>query len=69
MARVAGRGYRGIPEAVTVAGGTTAVWLAHGFTYGHLYALGTVSASAARTRTTWEHPRIGGDHADSGLEP
>ncbi|MET8137031.1 hypothetical protein ABZV24_34775 [Streptomyces sp. NPDC005251] len=32
-----GRGYSGIPEAVTVAGGTTAVWLAHGFTYGYLY--------------------------------
>ncbi|WP_329595994.1 hypothetical protein OIE43_00225 [Streptomyces pseudovenezuelae] len=32
-----GRGYSGIPEAVTVAGGTTVVWLAHGFTYGYLY--------------------------------
>ncbi|MEV6534926.1 hypothetical protein AB0M86_35995 [Streptomyces sp. NPDC051639] len=32
-----GRGYSGLPEAVTVAGGTTAVWLAHGFTYGYLY--------------------------------
>ncbi|MFF8931493.1 hypothetical protein ACF1AO_29980 [Streptomyces longwoodensis] len=32
-----GRGYSGLPETVTVAGGTTAVWLAHGFTYGFLY--------------------------------
>ncbi|MEU6990875.1 hypothetical protein ABZ953_09515 [Streptomyces sp. NPDC046465] len=30
-------GYSGLPEAVTVAGGPTCVWLAHGFTYGYLY--------------------------------
>jgi hypothetical protein len=30
-------GYSGVPEAVTVAGGATCVWLAHGFTYGYLY--------------------------------
>ncbi|MGV9455163.1 hypothetical protein [Streptomyces sp. NPDC003635] len=32
-----GRGYSGLPEAVTVAGAATWVWLAHGFVYGYLY--------------------------------
>ncbi|MEV7194426.1 hypothetical protein AB0N81_21840 [Streptomyces sp. NPDC093510] len=31
-------GYSGVLEVVTVAGGPTCVWLAHGFTYGYLYA-------------------------------
>lgn len=30
-------GYSGVPEAVTVAGAPTCVWLAHGFVYGYLY--------------------------------
>ncbi|MFH8987998.1 hypothetical protein [Streptomyces sp. NPDC017940] len=30
-------GYSGVPEAVTVAGAPTCVWLAHGFAYGYLY--------------------------------
>ncbi|MEI5103041.1 hypothetical protein RB200_36500 [Streptomyces sp. PmtG] len=30
-------GYSGVPDAVTVAGAPTCVWLAHGFTYGYLY--------------------------------
>ncbi|MEV6175360.1 hypothetical protein AB0L99_45165 [Streptomyces sp. NPDC051954] len=32
-----GRNYSGILEALTVAGSTTGLWLAHGFTYGYLY--------------------------------
>jgi hypothetical protein len=32
-----GLGLSGLPEAVTIAGGTTCVWLAHGFVYGYLY--------------------------------
>ncbi|ARX88220.1 hypothetical protein SMD44_07707 [Streptomyces alboflavus] len=31
------QGYSGVPEAVTVAGAPTCVWLAHGFVYGYLY--------------------------------
>ncbi|NUR25522.1 MAG: hypothetical protein HOV83_06680 [Catenulispora sp.] len=32
-----GLGFSGLPEVLTIAGGTTLVWLAHGFLYGYLY--------------------------------
>ncbi|QEU90020.1 hypothetical protein CP970_03055 [Streptomyces kanamyceticus] len=46
-------GYSGVPEAVTVAGGPTCVWLAHGFTYGYLYSWLRGNSPVAKAGGLW----------------
>ncbi|GGV20806.1 hypothetical protein GCM10010260_71130 [Streptomyces filipinensis] len=48
-----GRGYSGLLEVVTVAGGTTCVWLAHGFVYGYLYPWIRGSGPVAKAGRLW----------------
>ncbi|MFE0177322.1 hypothetical protein ACFWZ2_33940 [Streptomyces sp. NPDC059002] len=46
-------GYSGVPEAVTVAGAPTCVWLAHGFTYGYLYPWLRGNSPVAKAGWLW----------------
>ncbi|MET8690133.1 hypothetical protein ABZV77_38590 [Streptomyces sp. NPDC004732] len=50
---VQAHGYSGLPQAVTVAGGPTCVWLAHGFTYGYLYPWLRGNSPVAKAGWLW----------------
>ncbi|MEV5976545.1 hypothetical protein [Streptomyces sp. NPDC052114] len=46
-------GYGGIPEAITLGGGATCVWLAHGFAYGYLYPWLRGNSPVAKAGWLW----------------